>query len=756
MAKALRQRKSRIAGVLSAAIIGIIFPGQALSAWQVGTPIVTYFSAPSVLTDAVAQQAVNGGFNVVQTTSLATLDLAQHYGLRAQWSGAIDQATILSIRSHPALYSYYITDEPSASQFGSLASTVSYLRTLDPAHMAYINLFPTYASNAQLGTSGDTITAYNTYLSQYINTVHPSLMSYDHYQLMNGTDTSQYFLNLKLVRDASRQAGLPFMGIVQGCAWASNWRVPNANELRFLNYTNLAYGAQGISYFNYWTPTPYTGGIQPNPDGTQTSVYIALQSINPQFTAIAKQVQSLQSIGAYHSGDQPPGTVMLPGNSPFSFVPSVGNTTYVDGTPVKGMLMGLFGPDAQLANAQYALAVNLNYSSSRTITVSGPGNLSVFDPTTGIWSPTGSNQATLSLLPGGGKLVALTGSGTEWSFEGSGDWNAPSHWAGVGGVPNAVGALGNFLGRITAPHTVYTDTPVTVGTLKFDNANTYLITGLGSLTVQTASGAGSVSVVQGSHKINLPLFFASDTNLSVAGGATLTIADPITIRTGKTVTKNGNLLVQAPLTIEAGGTLVLASGPTTLFGAPILGAGAKINVKNTTMTVDYRGQASPAATINAQLTSGYASGAWNGSGINTSSAVANQTALGWKDDAASQSILVKYTYYGDANLDGQVDISDLGALATAWQTSAVWSQGDFDYSGFVDISDLGKLATNWQRGVGSPLGPSFDDAMASLGLAGVSVPEPTGLALVILGTLLAGRKGHAPGRLIARSRVVLA
>jgi hypothetical protein len=85
---------------------------------------------------------------------------------------------------------------------------------------------------------------------------------------------------------------------------------------------------------------------------------------------------------------------------------------------------------------------------------------------------------------------------------------------------------------------------------------------------------------------------------------------------------------------------------------------------------------------------------------------------------------VRYTYPGDANLRGQVDIADLGRLAAAWQTSADWVNGDFDYSGFVDISDLGILATNWQAGVGSPLGPSLDEALASVGLSGTSVTEP--------------------------------
>ena len=229
-----------------------------------------------------------------------------------------------------------------------------------------------------------------------------------------------------------------------------------------------------------------------------------------------------------------------------------------------------------------------------------------------------------------------------------------------------------------------------------------------------------------------PLIFASDTDITVASGAILTIGNPATIQANKTVTKSGDVLIQAPLTLEAGASLVLASGPTTAFGAPSLGGGARIDVKNNSLTIDYRGQATPAATIKAQLASGYSGGVWNGDGIATSSAVLNQTGLGWKDDTASKSILVKYTYYGDANLDGQVDISDLGALATAWQTSAVWSQGDFDYSGFVDISDLGKLATNWQLGVGSPLGPSFDEALASVGLAGVSVPEPAALGAMVL------------------------
>lgn len=53
---------------------------------------------------------------------------------------------------------------------------------------------------------------------------------------------------------------------------------------------------------------------------------------------------------------------------------------------------------------------------------------------------------------------------------------------------------------------------------------------------------------------------------------------------------------------------------------------------------------------------------------------------------------------GDANLDGVVNVSDLGILATHYgQTVGVdwWENGDFNGDGVVNVSDLGILATNY-------------------------------------------------------------
>lgn len=61
---------------------------------------------------------------------------------------------------------------------------VAFLRERDPAHLAYINLLPTYASNEQLGNKGDTVAEYREHLRSFVETVKPAMLSYDHYHFM--------------------------------------------------------------------------------------------------------------------------------------------------------------------------------------------------------------------------------------------------------------------------------------------------------------------------------------------------------------------------------------------------------------------------------------------------------------------------------------------------------------------------------------------------------------------------------------------
>ena len=60
-------------------------------------------------------------------------------------------------------------------------------------HLAYINLFPTYANSEQLGTKGDVETAYREHLQQFVDVVKPALISYDHYHFLRMATASSTF-----------------------------------------------------------------------------------------------------------------------------------------------------------------------------------------------------------------------------------------------------------------------------------------------------------------------------------------------------------------------------------------------------------------------------------------------------------------------------------------------------------------------------------------------------------------------------------
>jgi hypothetical protein len=376
--------------------------------WQVGAPIVTYWCGPS-LTDAAATQMAEGGFNLVWCSE-KELDVAQRHGLRGQLTDgllspvSLDNpdlrqrldALIERVRQHPALYAYHIIDEPSTAQFPALGRLVAYLRERDPAHLAYINLFPTYATNEQLGNKGDVVTAYREHLHQYRNVVKPALISYDHYQFMCDRDTDQYFLNLSLIRRVSQDAGTPFLNIVQASSWAPTVRVPNTNELRYLVFTTAAYGAQGISYYIY-SCANHAGGIA-NADGTPTPIYHALKSYNREFAAIARELQPLRSLGTHHTLMKERGCEPLPSDAPFRL-----DSSKSPAQP-RGFLLGTFGAKAR---PTHVMVVNLDYAVEASTTLVGPGKLEWFEATTAQWTSAKKAQVELTLPPGGGKLARV-------------------------------------------------------------------------------------------------------------------------------------------------------------------------------------------------------------------------------------------------------------------------------------------------------------------------------------------------------------
>jgi hypothetical protein len=82
---------------------------------------------------------------------------------------------------------------------------------------------------------------------------------------------------------------------------------------------------------------------------------------------------------------------------------------------------------------------------------------------------------------------------------------------------------------------------------------------------------------------------------------------------------------------------------------------------------------------------------------NETVAVAGQTADG-------TSVVIKYTYAGDANLDGTIDGGDYGVIDNFVQVPGAsgYFNGDFNYDGIIDGGDYGIIDNNIQA-QGSPL-----------------------------------------------------
>jgi autotransporter-associated beta strand protein len=257
-----------------------------------------------------------------------------------------------------------------------------------------------------------------------------------------------------------------------------------------------------------------------------------------------------------------------------------------------------------------------------------------------------------------------------------------------------------------------------------------------TLTNVVSGAAGSALVKEGAGRLVL-----NSTNTysgpTVAGEGTLTFA--ATQRLG------------ALLAVAGGATANLTSGGGKVIVAPSVAVdatnGGRLDLTDNAMIVDYTG-ASPFAAVNALIATGRGpAGTWTGAGITSSTAAAsiggpNPKAVGINESAVfgqttfagepvdSTALLIRYTFAGDANLDGFVDITDLGLLATNWQLSGqFWWDGDFTYDGMVDITDLGLLATNWQQSLPLPreVLPGPDPANHP-----DAVPEPASAGAVAL------------------------
>lgn len=403
--------------------------------WKQKQFLITFWCPPPATDEALARVAAEG-FNLTWTPPEG-LDVAARHGLRSMLQSPLLQPEVLDdpakraeldaliehVKNHPALEAYHLTDEPGAGAFPAWGRLVAYLRERDPAHLAYINLYPTYANEQQLGvpadaaerakvgyptdfagvdTSDKTVLRYREHLKQFVTTVDPDLISYDHYHFLKTTnglpsDGKQYFLNLGLIRRMALEADKPFLNIIQANTIEKSWRLPNAEELRWLVFTTMAYGGRGISYFTYWGPKAYNGLYQ---DGQPMPLLQPVVALNREIVKFGPVLMELDSLGAYHTAPLPYGAETMP--SPGS-VQIAGPGEFV---------VGVFG---QNARPSAFMIVNRDYHQPQTATVRVmiPGKkMQELDRETGEWTRgktlNRKRIVNVKLAPGDGRLFRIS------------------------------------------------------------------------------------------------------------------------------------------------------------------------------------------------------------------------------------------------------------------------------------------------------------------------------------------------------------
>ncbi len=357
--------------------------------------------------DAEALRAIREcGFNLAGFVAPEHLDAVAAAGLKCIVStrethvgdaaAGLDEAEVrnrvaaLTARAaeHPAVFGYYLRDEPNAGLYPALAFWTEAFRQADPAHVSYINLFPNYASPGQLGTPG-----YEEYLESFVTTVKPAFISYDHYALMDdGSLRDGYFQNLEAVRKAGLKHNLPFWNIVLSNAHF-RYAEPSDGGLRFQAYTTLAYGGRGISYFTYFAPAIGNYRLAPiDAFGHKTPTWDMLRSVNLQIHRLGPTYLTLKSVNVFHHPDVPAGCTGLD------------TSRHLAGVAGGRFVVGEFeGPDGR----PFILIVNtdLHVSTAFDVKFKQAGRIMLTSAYTGQTTPWGGENNWLA--PGQGMLLSL-------------------------------------------------------------------------------------------------------------------------------------------------------------------------------------------------------------------------------------------------------------------------------------------------------------------------------------------------------------
>ncbi len=326
--------------------------------------------------------------------------------------------------------------------------------------------------------------------------------------------------------------------------------------------------------------------------------------------------------------------------------------------------------------------------------------------------------------------------------------------AAAGGTVNFSGVIADGTDTGNVSHDITISGP---GTVTFSNANTY--------SGATIVNAGLLNVVAGG---SLP----TTTNLTVGDGTDVARVSLPAAAPGSGVVP----ITVASINMQQSGTLAVAAPDVQPDRAVLVTNSLNFNggtdswqgqLDLTNNDLIVHGGTSSLTNITNQIKQGFANGKWTGTAGITSStlkaavAAPNSkviTTLGVEvnDDGTGTGtplvqtfdgqnvsdgdILVKYTYFGDSNLDGVVNSADYIQIDTGFSSQVTaspltgWYNGDFNYDGQINGDDY-TLIDNAFNTQGASLALSIGSPLAANTSQIAAVPEPASVSMIAIGAV---------------------
>lgn len=349
--------------------------GQKIFSAQEQFPILAWYSIPASETTVdryleMKEAGITYSLSFFSNLSdlQKALDVAEKVGVKLVAScpemKSDPAKNIPKLMNHPALAGYHLIDEPGIGLFKELGDWGRKIQSIDNQHFCYVNLFPNFADSVkQLGTGN-----YLKYVRECNAQIPLQFLSFDYYPIMKDRISKTWYENLEQFSSEAKKAGKPFWAFALTTNYDEGHVTPQTlAAMRLQVFSDLAYGAQGIQYFTYWSATSVNTpssedqrGAPINAAGKRSVVYDRVKQMSQEIQALAPHLLGAKMVWVRHAskGMIPQGTVRL------TSLPTPVRVLDAGGAPILVSLL-------QKGDKNYLMVVNKDFVNSINLVFNG-------------------------------------------------------------------------------------------------------------------------------------------------------------------------------------------------------------------------------------------------------------------------------------------------------------------------------------------------------------------------------------------------